>query len=550
MTRHRKRRQWGSGEIHQTSSGWQVRWRENGLRRTRGGFATREDAERVLAKMRGDMAQHRAWLPPDPRGLPTLSELVPDILDRRKLTHRTADCDRYRWKKHIEPHFGHLKPSAVDVARIRAFVEVKLAEKLNPATIRIFIALLSAVFVDLTERGLATGNPARGLPTSLMRLIRPTHDPKKTPFIERLDDVRGIFLALPEPLNVAYAIGALAGLRTGEVFALRWQHVDVPARRIHVRESVRGPLKDKDSRMVPIRDALAPILKAWKLKSGGAGRIIPPLRCDGEKIDKHTPGIYLRAALKQLGLTRAGLGWYEATRHTFASQWVMAGASIEKLKEILGHYSVVMTERYAHLRPDLFPASDLGTIRVDLSSAGAEVVQLRLKTGSSRRKAPAKGPEAKENGQSRPCKPGPVSPPRRRGGGGGHSSRTRVAAGLERAYPGARRATVAARGGAPLFALAPGGACRAAAVTGGAVRSCRTVSPLPAFRPAVCSLWRCPASRLGWPLASTLPCGARTFLPRVIAPASARAAPTAVQCNTACAMQKRSAALGGDCRPR
>ena len=118
MTRHRKRRQWGSGEIHQTSSGWQVRWRENGRRRAHGGFPTREDAERVLAKIRGDMAQHRAGLPPDPRGLPTLSELVPDILDRRKLTHRAADCDRYRWKKHIEPHFGHLKPGAVDVAEM------------------------------------------------------------------------------------------------------------------------------------------------------------------------------------------------------------------------------------------------------------------------------------------------------------------------------------------------------------------------------------------------------------------------------------------------
>src|SRR5258708_39932086 len=154
--------------------------------------------------------------------------------------------------------------------------------------------------------------------------------------------------------------------------------------------------------MVPILDALAPILKAWKLKSGDGERVIPPLRCDGEKIDKHTPGTYLRAALKQLKLERPGLGWYEATRHTFAAQWGMAGASIAKLKEILGHYSVVMTERYAHLRPDLFPASDLGTIRVDLSSAGAEGVPLRLKTGSSRRKAPAKGAEEKENGQSRP----------------------------------------------------------------------------------------------------------------------------------------------------
>lgn len=65
---------------------------------------------------------------------------------------------------------------------------------------------------------------------------------------------------------------------------------------------------------------------------------------------------------------RPGLGWYEATRHTFASQWVLAGGSIEKLSKVLGHYSVVVTERYTHLRPDLFSAKDLGTVAVDLET--------------------------------------------------------------------------------------------------------------------------------------------------------------------------------------
>jgi hypothetical protein len=50
--------------------------------------------------------------------------------------------------------------------------------------------------------------------------------------------------------------------------------------------------------------------------------------------------------------------------------------------------------------------------------------------------------------------------------------------------------------------------------TGEAVRSYRTVSPLPASRQAVCFLLHCPASHLDWPLASTLPCEARTFLSR------------------------------------
>ena len=62
--------------------------------------------------------------------------------------------------------------------------------------------------------------------------------------------------------------------------------------------------------------------------------------------------------------------------------------------------------------------------------------------------------------------------------------------------------------------LAPGGVCRAPLVTEGAVRSYRAVSPLPAASqpPAVCSLLHFPSSHLDWPLASTLPCGARTFL--------------------------------------
>jgi hypothetical protein len=235
-----------------------------------------------------------------------------------------------------------------------------------------------------------------------MRLIRPTHDPKKTPFTERLEDVRRIFLALAEPLNIAYAIGALGGLRTGEVFALRWSHVDLAARRIHVRESIKGPLKDGDSRIVPVLDALLPILTEWKLKSGGAGRIIPPMRCDGKKIDKATPGNYLRVALGQLELTQPGLGWYEATRHAFASQWVLAGNSIEKLSAILGHYSVVMTERYAHLRPELFTQPDLATIAIDVRPSGAKVAEVGHRMATNPANPTANLKEEKKHGRSRP----------------------------------------------------------------------------------------------------------------------------------------------------
>ena len=73
----------------------------------------------------------------------------------------------------------------------------------------------------------------------------------------------------------------------------------------------------------------------------------------------------------------------------------------------------------------------------------------------------------------------------------------------------------------PLFGLAPSGVYRATPVTRGAVRSYRTVSPLPVLPEepsAVCSLLHFPSPRGARPLAGTLPCGARTFLERPCGP--------------------------------
>lgn len=296
--------------------------------------------------------------------------LADPFLERRKSTHRAGAEDGYRWRKHLARPFGGFKPSDVDAGRIRAFIEAKLAEGLNPATVRILVALLSALYADLVERGIAQANPCRGLPRSTMRLMKPTYDLAHDALHR---EAGGRAAHLPRPPRAAER--RLRHRRAGRPAHRRCVRPAVgargPAGPPHPRAGVSaGPLKDKDSRVVPVLDPLLPVLQAWKLSAGDEERVIPPLRCDGAKVDKHTPGTYLRASLRRLGLQRVGLGWYEATRHSFASQWVLAGGSVEKLKEILGHYSVVITERYAHLRPDLFPASDLGTIALDLRPGG------------------------------------------------------------------------------------------------------------------------------------------------------------------------------------
>jgi len=377
MPRKPRRRGFGQGSVYRRGAGgsWRICWREGGRQRYASGFPTRELAEQVLRKVLSDIAAGRAGLPPDPKGIPTLAELADDWLERRKTTHRSAGDDRGRWTLHLKPHLGHLRPDEVDPALLRRIVEVKLGAGLSSSTARLLMRLVSTFFSDLVERQLAQRNPAKALPRATRRLIRPSHDPRTTPFLEQRSDIRRVFLALPEPINLAFAVGALGGLRTGEVLALRWEHIDLERQRIHVQESTGGPLKDEDSRIVPIQDALLPLLVEWRLRAGGAGQVVPPMRGGSRKrCDEHTVGKKLRKALETLEIPR--MTWYQATRHTFASQWVLGGGTIEQLREILGHSTVLVTERYAHLRPDAFGPAERTRVTVDLSSPTGRIIAL------------------------------------------------------------------------------------------------------------------------------------------------------------------------------
>jgi integrase len=405
MARKPKRRGFGQGTIRKRGLSWSIAWRENGQRR----FDTAPDeatAKRMLCKRLSDAALGKVGLQPDRKTAPTLAELAKLWLKRRELTHRAWRDDACRWRVHLDPFFGHCKPCEVDGAMIRRFVELKLVEGnrgkgnppkkpktkpkkgLAPASVGMLIRVLSTFFSDIVEQGHVAVNPISALPRSTRKLYRSDQDPTMTPFLEKLEDVRRLFLALPEPTATMFAVGAFAGMRTSEVIGLSWEDVSLSDRRIHVRQQAHrgrlGPLKDSESRTVPLQAALVPILTAWKLRTGGTGLLFRPANMDrGGRPELGTlPGFvrpqtlhrHLRDALKTCGLP--ALSWYQVTRHTFASQWIMAGRNISKLQAILGHSSIVTTQRYAHLSRNLFDASELDAMAVDLSRPAGDVVPI------------------------------------------------------------------------------------------------------------------------------------------------------------------------------
>ena len=396
MARKKRRRPSGQGCVYQRGpANFWIKWRSGGRVCTKGGYPTEDAARKVLDVRTADVRAGRDSMPINPKTAPTLKALGKDWLERREKTHRAWRDDRCRWRKHLEPFFGAYKPTDVDAASLRRFVERKLGEGLNPTTVGHCVRLFSTFFAEVIEQGHARVNPVSLLPRSTRRLYRSKHDTGNTPFLEKPSDVEQVFKALKEPYNVAFAVGALGGLRTGEVLGLSWQDVDLENRRIHVRQQVNdgrlAPLKDDDPRTVPLQNALAPILARWKLKTGGVGMLFVPA-CSTRGGTAKRPPTFMRPHTLRKNLEDAlvtcklpAISWYQATRHSFASMWVIEGNSLEKLSKILGHASVTTTERYAHLRPDHFKAGDYDAVRVNLSRPPADVVSIS-------RQAPKDGP--------------------------------------------------------------------------------------------------------------------------------------------------------------
>ena len=131
-----------------------------------------------------------------PRASGPLTKLVDEWLEARKTTHRSANQDRLRWQKHLRPVLGRYAPDDVDVGMLKRLIHSKLADGMSPATVRLLMRLVSTLYSDLIDDGKATQNPAKLLPKAARKLLKPTYDPKRTPFIQKREDIGRLYRAL------------------------------------------------------------------------------------------------------------------------------------------------------------------------------------------------------------------------------------------------------------------------------------------------------------------------------------------------------------------
>ena len=134
------------------------------------------------------------------------------------------------------------------------------------------------------------------------------------------------------------------GLRRGELLQLRWRDLDLQRRML----TVRGEgAKTRQTRHVPLNSEATQVMKAWR------PAIAEPAWCVFGGATESTPLVAVkktwRGVLKAAKVTQFR---FHDLRHTFASKLVMAGVDLNTVRELLGHKSLAMTLRYAHLAPE------------------------------------------------------------------------------------------------------------------------------------------------------------------------------------------------------
>jgi len=326
----------------------------------------------------------------------------------KTLTNRSADDDRGRLRLHLMPTFGSMKVGDVKVATLMDWIDKQRAatkpdgtRKWSDATLRHALNLLSRFFGWAVEREVVDVNPVR----LLRQGSRPQQTPKRdVPWLDDDATVRKLVSKLRAPVGLMFYIGNRSGLRVGEIAGLRISDLGfLDDGVIRVRYTYDGePLKEDKrnegkTKWAPApADAtavLGPLLVQRKSEGAGPEDLLfanPNRKTkDGKLLSyrkEYIEDCWDEAAVA-VGLCRVenegtdqerkvpSLTFYQATRHSFVSRNLAAGAALDEVSAAVGHSSPLVTRRYYDhfVRKSFSPTLRAG-LGLGAKSKGAKVV--------------------------------------------------------------------------------------------------------------------------------------------------------------------------------
>jgi len=276
-------------------------------------------AERVLSLRMTQVLENRYFPPNRQLGRMPFKDFAQMYLEREGALLKSIRTERNRvlaWAR----EFGSRPLGQITRTEIEAWRREKMA-RCRPATINRDLSRLRHMLNLAVEWELLEESPMKG-----MKFLRENN--ARTRYLSLEECQRLIASCIAPHIRALVTVALHSGMRLGEILNLRRHDLDFASGFILVRDSKNG-----ESRHVPADATLFALFRAY------------PHRPSTDLVDVRTG---FQNACKRAGLTDLH---FHDLRHTFASQFVMAGGDLYILKEILGHKSINMTQRYAHLSP-------------------------------------------------------------------------------------------------------------------------------------------------------------------------------------------------------
>lgn len=258
--------------------------------------------------------------------------------------------------------FADLKVDKVSRVLLKDFL-VGLRGKLAQRTVELVHSAISGIFEDLIEDQLVESNPARNLLKKILSKKRHRSKKKPDPFtIAERDQFLETAIKLCDP-SVLIAMKAMlfAGVRLGEMLAMRAEYIDFTKKMYKVSESYKGKVfgvpKSGESRFVDLPVFLMDELRDYcmqlrkdSLKAGKGGQIdllfLDRAENDGCPYSQRKIQDWMKRICKAAGLRSRSP---HQLRHTYATIMLMAHQSPAYVQKQLGHSSIQITvDTYGH----------------------------------------------------------------------------------------------------------------------------------------------------------------------------------------------------------
>jgi integrase len=261
-------------------------------------------------------------------------------------------------ENHLKPFFEGLRLDEMTRADVRAFTTAKVGEaRLAPKTINNLIVPLGLLLKEAAEDGCTILSPEAGL--RRVKVNRPDAEWYEIAEADKL------VASTPNSWRALIGLAVYAGLRQGEILALRWTDIDWATNRIHVRRNLQSkyklkklgitdpfglPKTESSRRAVPIRPVLRVLLEHHKQASSANQHDLLFANAAGQPVDARNlvTRVY-KPAVKRSGLREIR---FHDLRHTFVTYCAGAGVPLAKVADWVGHSDSRITEIYRHASAD------------------------------------------------------------------------------------------------------------------------------------------------------------------------------------------------------